>query len=656
MKTRIAALVTAGVLALSMLTGCGSKQESWKVTCPWAPSGVAAMVSQKAAAKSPDYSEKKITLVAEAIKGDAATVNTWVASTKANDKELVFAGEGLFAITETLDPAKLQFGKTVGWGTMISSGLYFGTSGMVNSENFLRVCGAKNAKEARGASLTGTLLVYMPYLLFASFIGFAGSALIANLGTSDSILPAMINQYTGTVLGAVLLAALLAAVMGTAASVTILTSVMLSRDVIGRIKPLDGKAMLTTQRICMIVVAALGVIVGYFGSSIVSIMEDIGAPCGAALVPIFCGLFFWKEKMNAKGTLTTIVVAVVATLGYWLLGSPLGISHFLFGLICSTITMFVANSIFYKIDENGNVTHAVDTQAFRDFLTYFYRLGQEGLLNLEGLSSTSDQYTAECDAMRSGIFGAWAPSYLITDTANAMQYDGLPKITVPGYEESFCHREFNHANRNAFVISKSCKNVEAALRFYDYISEPTRAIEVFMGEQGIFWDYVDDDYHYEMVYCPSQETDPEGYAAHVQKLIDAGYGDYVEKGIILDGSSLNYYNTVGCVDYGSLVLHAQNYDMTNYADGNVYRIATIRNITERGGYAPAMNTNIVPAEAQEEFDFMCDGLSTVINAFVSESILHGVTDESWNAYLKQLEQYNYDYYIEFFNNKLHNSF
>ncbi len=52
MKKRIAALVTAGVLALSMLTGCGSKQESWKVTCPWAPSGVAAMVSQKAAAKS----------------------------------------------------------------------------------------------------------------------------------------------------------------------------------------------------------------------------------------------------------------------------------------------------------------------------------------------------------------------------------------------------------------------------------------------------------------------------------------------------------------------------------------------------------------------------------------------------------------------------
>lgn len=108
MKKRIVSLVLATVMAFAMLTGCSAKKESWKVTCPWAPSGVAAMVSQKAAAKSTDYSDK-ITLVAEAVKGDAATVNTWVASTKANDKELVFAGEGLFAITEILDPAKLQF-------------------------------------------------------------------------------------------------------------------------------------------------------------------------------------------------------------------------------------------------------------------------------------------------------------------------------------------------------------------------------------------------------------------------------------------------------------------------------------------------------------------------------------------------------------------
>lgn len=101
-------LLLVTILTLTTLMGCGEKTKTWTVTCPWAPSGVAAMVNNKAAEVAPDYSES-IILVADAIKGDAATVNTWVASTNAEDSELVFAGEGLFAITNTLDPSKLEF-------------------------------------------------------------------------------------------------------------------------------------------------------------------------------------------------------------------------------------------------------------------------------------------------------------------------------------------------------------------------------------------------------------------------------------------------------------------------------------------------------------------------------------------------------------------
>ena len=110
MKKRILSLALVGAMCVTLLASCGGKKNAtWKVTCPWAPSGVAAMVSQQAATKSTSYSDT-ITLVAEAIKGDAATVNTWVADTKANDTELVFVGEGLLSITSILDPAKMQFG------------------------------------------------------------------------------------------------------------------------------------------------------------------------------------------------------------------------------------------------------------------------------------------------------------------------------------------------------------------------------------------------------------------------------------------------------------------------------------------------------------------------------------------------------------------
>ena len=108
MKKRLLSLSLALVMSLSLLAGCGSKTTTWTVTCPWAPSGVAAMVSQKAAAKSTEYSED-IILVADAVQGDAATVNTWIADTSANDPELVFVGEGLLSITSIIDPAKMQF-------------------------------------------------------------------------------------------------------------------------------------------------------------------------------------------------------------------------------------------------------------------------------------------------------------------------------------------------------------------------------------------------------------------------------------------------------------------------------------------------------------------------------------------------------------------
>lgn len=117
MKKRLLSMTLAMAMTVGLLAGCSGgnggssgsgKSSSWKVTCPWAPSGVAAMVSQKTAAKSTQYSDN-ITLVAEAIAGDAATVNTWVMDTKANAPELVFVGEGLLSITSIIDPAKLQF-------------------------------------------------------------------------------------------------------------------------------------------------------------------------------------------------------------------------------------------------------------------------------------------------------------------------------------------------------------------------------------------------------------------------------------------------------------------------------------------------------------------------------------------------------------------
>ena len=66
----------------------------------------------------------------------------------------------------------------------------------------------------------------------------------------------------------------------------------------------------------------------------------------------------------------------------------------------------------------------------------------------------------------------------------------------------------------------------------------------------------------------------------------------------------------------------------------------------------SMSKGVVPADAQEEFDFATEGLTDAVNAYVADAILNGVTDENWNAFQKQLDNLNYDYYLEFFQKKL----
>lgn len=89
--------------------GCGSKErETWVVTCPWAETGVAAKVNEKTSAKAEEVS-KQFILEPIVKKGDISTVNEWFAGCDAQSKELVFAGEGMFAIAPTMNPDSLEF-------------------------------------------------------------------------------------------------------------------------------------------------------------------------------------------------------------------------------------------------------------------------------------------------------------------------------------------------------------------------------------------------------------------------------------------------------------------------------------------------------------------------------------------------------------------
>ena len=110
------------------------------------------------------------------------------------------------------------------------------------------------------------------------------------------------------------------------------------------------------------------------------------------------------------------------------------------------------------------------------------------------------------------------------------------------------------------------------------------------------------------------------------------------------------------MDIAPLMLEAENYETDDLTAWGVQRYVGITDVLEPANvFCPYyMNKNIVPAEAQEEFDFMTDGLYEVIRGFCATSVMNGVTDESWSSYLNDLTTYNYDFYVDFYNRLFHN--
>ena len=106
---KIKAKILFLLILVLCLTGCSMQAaETWTVTCPWAETGVAARVNVETASKIGDIS-KRFVLEPTAVKGDAKTVNEWIARCNADSQELVFSGEGMLAIAPIMNPDILEF-------------------------------------------------------------------------------------------------------------------------------------------------------------------------------------------------------------------------------------------------------------------------------------------------------------------------------------------------------------------------------------------------------------------------------------------------------------------------------------------------------------------------------------------------------------------
>lgn len=283
--------------------------------------------------------------------------------------------------------------------------------------------------------------------------------------------------------------------------------------------------------------------------------------------------------------------------------------------------------------EDGTVTPVVDSDAFREFLEYYHGLVEGGLANKEGMTQTQEQYNANISNGIVGAFWGWAPYSYISDAEKAAEYVPVAPISADGYTFSDPYGGLT-CTRNSWVVAEKCENWEAALKLWDYLSRDKDACYVSRyGEEGLQWEIVDG------VATARVYTSEEALAAGFSEELASNAGTSA------------FPATVGIINVHPLIVES-----LAPAEGTTSGIRRAAVDLYQDYLNPAMSKTVVPTDLKEEFDFTCEGLEDYVNSFAAEAIQNGVTDDSWNTYLETLKEYNYDYYIEYYQKVLDSDF
>lgn len=265
----------------------------------------------------------------------------------------------------------------------------------------------------------------------------------------------------------------------------------------------------------------------------------------------------------------------------------------------------------YKNIENGQVVSTVDTDNFRAFLEFYHKLTEEGLLDLEGFSQTSDQYSAKRKEKIAGVFTTYTT--MLDQGYTPFIYEGIEgmKPRMTGLVDRFI------GQRSNFCVTADSENVEAVLHWWNWLSADTERKLIAYGDpyeidaDGSLWQ------------LPLEEGQPSNV-------------------------------TVGMHNYCPAKTAAEKiyYRPENMAAGTAVRMQFTeehKDLLNQEGFPTAY----ADAAAEEERTFMEVELFAYLESFIANSIVYGVTDDSWAKHLEDLKTVQYydwlDWYQDFVN-------
>lgn len=143
----------------------------------------------------------------------------------------------------------------------------------------------------------------------------------------------------------------------------------------------------------------------------------------------------------------------------------------------------------YRVVEDGTVSLAYTTEAWKEGLKYIRKLFEEGLIASESLTLEDAQYKTLMNSEQQVVFATdYYAIDMISDSERTLDY----QIAAPlKGENGTQYATFKQSVANpTFLVTANCSNPEAAFRLGDLMSSEYIGISQRWGSEGVNWDYI----------------------------------------------------------------------------------------------------------------------------------------------------------------------
>ncbi len=265
--------------------------------------------------------------------------------------------------------------------------------------------------------------------------------------------------------------------------------------------------------------------------------------------------------------------------------------------------------------EDGKVIYTAQTEEYKQAIEYFSSLDDAGLIDPESFTHDFNVYMAKIrgEELTVGAFVGWSLSSAAT--VNIDHYVALEPLIGPNGDQEWKTFTSTINAKGSFVITNSCENPEALIRWADYHYDPEISLQIDQGLFGTLLEKADDG---TITYLPI----PEGQSfADVNHSIGPGVNGI---GAVTDEVTAN------------LVLNA---NLTERAELDAFYAPY--NVPAEEVFPPVYFTE----EEVEELAILQTDIAPYVDQKYAEWIVEGGIDEEWDDYLQELETIGLSEYL-----------